>query len=133
MKSLLKTIPAAFVALTAIASPSTPDKVLLERPITANAVSGDRVTFLDQGCRYVGILVRESAESKSVMATTVNKSGMDTGKWSVSITQRACDQIVEAVHFQIDLPRPPSLVGGGGIPPVPTGYQAGASFVVRAR
>lgn len=100
---------------------------ILERNIDGSAKNGDLVSLTDGKCRYVGKLVRQDGGQSNV-AAQLQAAGADAGRWHVAISRRVCGDISSAVMLRVDLPRPPTLVGGGGIPPEPVGYQAGTRF-----
>lgn len=116
---------AVLVMFTGVANASP--TALLERSIDGSAKSGDLVSLTDGKCRYVGKLVRQDA-GPSTATALLQAAGADAGRWHIVISQKACGELSSGVSLRVDLPRPPSLVGGGGIPPEPVGYQAGTRF-----
>lgn len=123
MKNIsLLTLLVLFVGV-ANASPTA----VLERNIDGSAQSGDLVSLTDGNCRYVGKLVRRDADP-SIAATLLQTAGADSGRWHIAINQKVCSELSSGVSLRVELPRPPSLVGGGGIPPAPVGYQGGTRF-----
>lgn len=123
-KTSLLAVLVLFVGV-ANASPTA----LLERNVDGSAKSGDLVSLTDGKCRYVGKLVRQDA-APSTATTLLQAAGADAGRWHIAISQKACGELSSEVSLRVDLPRPPSLVGGGGIPPEPVGYQAGTRFAL---
>lgn len=106
--------------------------VVLAVDIGETAVPGDPVQFMDRNCSYVGEFVREPGR-QGLATALVDTAGADAGKWHVRVSKRACGEVLSDVALRVDLPRPPSLAGGGGIPPLPRGYRAGAPFELQGR
>lgn len=121
----------SWLCVAATAASSAPTLVVLAVDINATAAPGEPVQFMDGNCRYVGQLVREAGRA-GLTSSMVDAAGGDSGKWHIQVTKRACNdvasEVVRDVALRVDLPRPPSLAGGGGVPPLPRGYQAGARF-----
>lgn len=119
---------ASAASMTANAEPYAPVSAAIKRTIEAHARPGDVVTLTDGKCLYVGQLVRESADQKHLGSTLIQAAGAEGGKWRIAVTRKACGQLSSDVKMHVVLPKPPSLAGGGGIPPLPYGYQAGTRF-----
>jgi hypothetical protein len=100
---------------------------VLERKIDGSAKSGDLVSLTDGKCRYVGSLVRQAVHA-STGAALLQMAGADAGRWHITISQKTCDGLSSRVTYRAELPRPPSLAGGGGVPPAPAGYPVGIRF-----
>lgn len=123
----------ALLSLTASAAASAQTHGVLEAPIEASAAPGDAVVLGDKRCRYLGQLVRTTGARSGLGESLVQAAGADTGRWHIAITRRACDQLVEPFQLRVDLPHPPSLTGGGGVPPSAMGYQVGTRFTLLAK
>jgi hypothetical protein len=108
-----------------------PTALFLERAIEPSAASGDPVSFRDAECRYVGRLVRDPVDGTGALAGLIQAAGADGGAWHVDLSNRVCGQVAQPAKLRIDLPKAPSLAGGGGIPPAPYGYESGLKFAVR--
>jgi hypothetical protein len=123
----------AFAAIASAQTAALPSALMLERNIEPSAAPGDIVWLIarDTRCRYAGELVRDPVDGKSVMAGLTQAAGGDGGAWHIDVSRRMCEQLNQPVKLRIDLPKPPSLAGGGGIPPNPYGYQSGATLPVR--
>lgn len=137
MKAYL-TLIMVFCSATCSAWAAEPDmrtEVVLERTIDPSAGPIDIVLLRDVrdvrdggSCRFVGELVREPSKDSTLATKLLQLGGMDSGVWHVAITRRVCREKTATVNLRADLPLPPSLAGGGGIPAAPMGYQAGTKF-----
>ena len=134
MKAYL-TLIMVFCLATGAALAAAPDmltEVVLERVIEPSAGPSDIVLLRDVrdggSCRFLGELVREPSKESGVATKMLQLGGMDSGVWHVAITKRVCREKTVAVNLRADLPAPPSLAGGGGIPAAPLGYRAGTKF-----
>ena len=130
MKRVAAVLPLLAMWLPTAASPTSQPVVLLERAIAPSAATGDLVSLRDAECRYTGQLVRASVNDKSFAAAAAEVAGSDTGRWHIDISKRTCGQLTAAVQMRVDLPKPPSLAGGGGFPALPYGYEAGTKFTL---
>ena len=122
MKKFLLLVVLTLCAGVVSAAPTA----LLAQSIEGTAKSGDRIFLTDGKCKYVGELVRHSPKS-NITADILQIAGADAGRWEIDISQKQCGDVFSKVAFHIDLPRPPSQMGGG-IPREPLGYEAGTSF-----
>jgi hypothetical protein len=130
MKRIAAVLPLLAMSLAAAASPTSQPVVVLEHAIAPTAAMGDLISLRDAECRYSGQLVRASVDDKSFAAAAAQIAGADTGRWHIDVSQRTCGQQIEAVQMRVDLPKPPSLAGGGGFPAQPYGYEAGTKFTL---
>lgn len=124
---------AIYLLVTCASAVAAPSKavVTLAEGIHPYARHGAPVRFQDDRCRYSGELVRETGMI-SANSSLLDLAGGDSGAWHVRITAQSCHEeggeLVRFVDFRVPLPRPPAMAGGGGIPPLPRGYQAGTRF-----
>jgi hypothetical protein len=131
MKRLAAFLPLLVMCVPTMASPTSQPVVLLDRAIEPSASTGDAISLRDAECRYSGQLVREPVNSQGFAASIAQAAGADTGRWHIDISRRTCGQQTEPVKMRADLPKPPSLAGGGGVPPLPYGYEAGTKFALQ--
>lgn len=118
---------AAQLAATAVFAQAARTDLVLERAIGQVEPPGAVVTLVgaDDRCRYVGALERSEVPASGFAASVLASTGADRGAWAIAITTRACGDVAEPVRLRVMLPRPPSQAGGGGLPPLPLGYEAG--------
>lgn len=117
-----------YVAATAAAS-APAALVALAVDIEPTAMPGQAVQLMGGTCHYVGQLVREPGGAGST-TFMVDAAGSDSGQWHIQVTKRACSDaaagaVIRDVALRVNLPRPPALAGGGGVPPLPRGYKVG--------
>ena len=129
----LKIVVGAMLGAGAVAAFAASDdgrEVILEATIEPSAGPGDLVALRDADCRFFGQLERHAPASNA--GRLAQAAGADGGLWRISVTRRICRDVSAPLRLHVDLPRAPSLMGGGGIPPAPMGYQAGTRFSLRA-
>jgi hypothetical protein len=131
MKRIAALLPILVTYVPTVASPTSQPVALLERAIEPCASTGDAISLRDAECRYNGQLVRERVNRKGFVASAAQAAGEATGRWHIDISRRTCGQQTEPVKMRADLPKPPSLAGGGGFPPLPYGYEAGTKFILQ--
>lgn len=108
------------------------NSAILEININEFSKNGELVVFTDGNCRYIGKTIVEEPKIKTgFLYNILNISGADTNNWHIKISQKVCGDISSKVNMRVDLPRPPSLVGGGN-PNDPIGYKAGTIFEVKS-
>lgn len=130
----MKTALHIFALLTISANAFAQSQTLafLERAISPDAASGELISLRDAHCRYTGELIRESSDSKNMAANLVPVALAASERWHIDISQKACGDIVEKIKMRVDLPKAPSLAGGGGIPQLPYGYESGTKFSIKS-
>lgn len=117
-------------SVAALAVPAAEREVILEAPIQTSAGPGDLVALRDTDCRFVGQLERRAPTGTA--GTLIQAAGADGGAWRIAVTRQVCREVSTSVRLHVDLPKAPSLAGGGGLPPAPKGYQAGTKFALLA-
>lgn len=133
MRAMINVVIASLLCAGPAAALAAQDKgreVILEATIEPSAGPGDMVALRDADCRFVGQLERRAPVGTAGALTQA--AGADGGAWRIVVTRRVCREVSTAVRLHVDLPKAPSLAGGGGLPPTPMGYQAGTKFSLRA-